>query len=310
MKKIISYVFPIYNEEGNIKNLYETITNVTKPLENNYEFEFICINDGSKDDSLKMLIEIHKKDNRWKIINFSRNFGHQIAITAGIDFAKGDAVIIMDSDLQDPPSVSLELIKKWEEGYEVVYAQRRSRKDTFFKKLTAHIFYRVLDKLADINIPKDTGDFRLMDKKVANILREFREKNRFMRGLTVLVGFKQTAVLFDRDERKWGKTNYSLKKMIKLATDAITSFSNTPLKFITQLGSIILILSIVFLFFRIIISIFTNGKVIEIGEIMLFSIFFVGGIQLISLGIVGMYIGRIYSEVQKRPLYIISSIHE
>ena len=309
MKKLISYIFPVYNEEGNIHKLQEVLLKEIEKKSDKYDFEIVCINDGSTDSSLDKLIEIQKKDKRFKIINFSRNFGHQMAITAGLDFARGDAVIIMDADLQDPPSVSLELIEKWEEGYEVVYAQRRTRQDTKFKKFTAFLFYRTLDKLADIRIPKDTGDFRLMDRKVVEALKKFREKNRFMRGLVAYVGFKQTGVLFDRQERFSGKTHYPLKKMIKLALDGITSFSTVPLKLMTQIGIFISILSLIGIIFALFVRIFIPEATIPGTTFAIIATLFIGGVQIFMMGILGTYIGRIYSEVQGRPLYIVSSIY-
>lgn len=310
MKKLISYIFPVHNEEDNIPLLYEAITGEIKKFESKYDFEIIFINDGSNDDSLNKLVELHQKDQRIKIINFSRNFGHQVAITAGLDYAKGNAVIIMDSDLQDPPSVSLDLILKWEEGYEVVYAQRKTRKDTVFKKFTAHAFYRILEKLADIKIPKDTGDFRLMDRKVVDSINKFREKNRFMRGLVSFVGFRQTGVLFDRNERMHGKTNYPIKKMIKLAFDGITGFSTVPLKLISQFGFWVSALSVIGIIYAVIVRIFFSEITVTGTTFTVISVLFIGGVQMIMLGILGTYIGRIYSEVQKRPLYIVESIYD
>lgn len=309
MKKLISYIFPVYNEEGNIRKLQEVLLKEIEKKSDKYDFEIICINDGSSDSSLDKLIEIQKKDKRFKIINFSRNFGHQMAITAGLDFARGDAVIIMDADLQDPPSVSLELIEKWEEGYEVVYAQRRTRQDKKFKKFTAFLFYRTLDKLADIRIPKDTGDFRLMDRKVVEALKKFREKNRFMRGIVAYVGFKQTGVLFDRQERFSGKTHYPLKKMIKLALDGITSFSTVPLRLMTQTGILISILSLMGIIFALFVRIFIPEATIPGTTFAIIATLFIGGVQIFMMGILGTYIGRIYSEVQGRPLYIVSSVY-
>jgi polyisoprenyl-phosphate glycosyltransferase len=308
MKKLISYIFPAYNEEKGLDALYDAIVPIFAEAEKTYDVEVIFINDGSKDKTLEKLIALHDKDPRIKVLNFSRNFGHQWAITAGIDYAQGDAVIIMDADLQDPPSVSLELVKKWEEGFEVVYAQRRTRKDTAFKKFTAHAFYRLLDSLANIQIPKDTGDFRLMDKKVVAELRKFREQNRFMRGLVSYIGFKQTAVLFDRSERYAGETGYPLKKMIKFAMDGITGFSAVPLKLISQFGFFISFLSFLGIAYALFMKLFFPGITVSGWTMMIISIFFIGGVQMMMLGVLGMYIGRIYSEVQNRPLYIISSI--
>ena len=270
----------------------------------------IFINDGSKDKSLEMLTEIQKKDPQVKVIDFARNFGHQIAVTAGLDYAQGNAVIIMDSDMQDPPKVSFELIKKWEEGYDVVYAQRRSRKDTFFKKLTANVFYRTLQKLADIDIPRNTGDFRLVDRKVVNEMKKFKEHNRFLRGMVSFVGFKQTAVQFDRDERHAGETGYPLKKMLKFAADGIFSFSTVPLKLISSIGYWVALLSFIGILYAIFMKLFFPGITIEGWTFIVIAILFIGGVQMIMLGVLGSYIGRIYTESQARPLYIIQKIYE
>lgn len=307
MKKL-SYIFPIYNEEGNIDLLYKTMNTVVKPLESKYELEFIFINDGSKDNSLQMLHEIQQRDTRVRVISFARNFGHQIAVTAGLDYAEGDAAIIMDSDLQDPPKVSLELVKEWENGYDVVYAQRRSRKDGAFKKLTANLFYRTLQKLAEIDIPRNTGDFRLIDRKVIDQLKLFKEHNRFLRGMVSYVGYKQIAVQFDRDERHSGVTGYPLKKMIQFAMDGIFSFSSSPLKAISRLGLGIAFLSIIGIIYALVV--FLLGHSVAGWTFTVISIFFIGGIQLTMLGVLGGYVGRIYTEVQDRPLYGIASIAE
>ena len=274
-----------------------------------YNYELIFINDGSRDDSFDLLLAIQQADPRVTVINFSRNFGHQIAVTAGIDHANGDAVIIMDSDMQDPPKVSLELIEKWEEGYDVVYAQRRTRKDTFFKKFTADMFYRTLQKLADIDIPRNTGDFRLMDKKVVNEMKRFKEHNRFLRGMVSYIGFKQIAVQFDRDERHAGETGYPLKKMIKFAADGIFSFSTYPLKFIRNIGFTIATFAFLGILYAVFMKIFFPAITIEGWTFIVISILFMGGVQLIMLGVLGSYIGRIYTESQDRPLYMIESIH-
>ncbi len=307
MKKI-SYIFPIYNESDNIDLLYKTISSTIKPIINKYDLEFIFINDGSRDNSLDKLWKIQKKDPRITVINFARNYGHQIAVTAGLDYAQGDAVIIMDSDMQDPPKVSLDLIKEWEKGFDVVYAQRRSRKDSWFKKFTADIFYRFLQRIADIDIPRNTGDFRLIDRKVVDQLRKFKEHSRFLRGMVSYVGFKQVAVQFDRDERHAGVTGYPLKKMLKFAADGIFSFSSAPLKAISRLGYSIATLSVLGIIYALIIRLFAPQFVVEGWTFTVISIFFVGGIQLIMLGVLGSYIGRIYTEVQDRPLYGIESV--
>lgn len=307
-KKLVSYIFPIYNESGNIDLLYETMEKVTSK-QKRFDFEFIFINDGSRDNSLDLLVELQQKDTRISVIDFSRNFGHQIAVTAGLDYASGDAVIIMDSDMQDPPSVSLELIEKWKEGYDVVYAQRRTRKDTFFKKFTADMFYRTLQKLADIDIPRNTGDFRLLDRKVVDEMKRFKEHNRFLRGMVSYVGFRQTAVLFDRDERYAGETGYPLKKMIKFAADGIFSFSTYPLRFIRNLGFTIASLAFLGIIYALVMRIFFPDITIEGWTFIVISILFMGGVQLTMLGVLGSYIGRIYTETQNRPLYMIQSVY-
>lgn len=308
MKKLISYVFPIYNETGNINLLYQTMDSLLASNKQ-YDYELVFINDGSKDNSLELLVALQKKDPRVTVINFARNFGHQIAVTAGLDQAKGDAVIIMDSDMQDPPAVSFELLAKWEEGYDVVYAQRRTRKDTFFKKLTADMFYRTLQKLAEIDIPRNTGDFRLIDRKVVNELKKFKEHHRFLRGMVSYVGFKQIAVQFDRDERHAGETGYPLKKMLKFAADGIFSFSTAPLKFIRNFGFIIAALAFLGILYAIFMRIFFPEVTIEGWTFIVISILFMGGVQLIMLGVLGSYIGRIYTEAQNRPLYMVEKVY-
>lgn len=308
MKKV-SYIFPIYNEEESLTLLYSTVAKTIAPLKSKYEFEILFVNDGSRDSSLQMLWDIAEKDSRVVVVDLSRNFGHQIAVTAGIHEATGDALIIMDSDMQDPPAVSLELIKKWEEGYDVAYAQRRTRKDTFFKKTTADLFYRTLQKLADIDIPRNTGDFRLISRKVADELNKYGEHNRFLRGMVSYVGFKQIGVLFDRDERHAGESKYPLSKMLRLASDGIMGFSSAPLKLISRVGYVISGLSILAIIYAIVIKLFFPSTAVEGWAFTVISIFFVGGVQLTMLGVIGSYLGRIYTEVQGRPLYGIKSIH-
>jgi dolichol-phosphate mannosyltransferase len=307
-KKLISYIFPIFNEEGNLELLYET---VSKLLDTNkqYEYEIVFVNDGSKDSSLSILKKLQRSDPRVVVINFSRNFGHQLAVTAGIDTATGDAIIIMDSDMQDPPRVSFELIQKWEEGYEVVYAQRRSRKDTLFKRLSANVYYRVLHSLADIEIPRNTGDFRLIDRKVADELKKMPEHNRFLRGMVSWLGFNQTAVQFDRDERHAGETGYPLKKMLKFAMDGIMNFSSTPLKLISRTGYFFAFLSFIGIIYALVMKIWFPQITIEGWTFIVIAMLFIGGTQLVMLGVLGSYLGRTYTEVQGRPLYIISDVY-
>ena len=307
MKQNISYVLPIYNEEDNVELFYKELCNTLKPSKN-YTYELIFINDGSKDSSLAKLAKIAKKDKRVVLLNLSRNFGHQAAITAGLDYADGNAVIIMDTDLQDPPAVSLKLIEKWQEGYDVVYAQRKSRQDGWFKKLSANLYYRILSNSADITIPRNTGDFRLMDHRVVVELRKFREYNRYMRGLVSYLGFKQVALPFDRHARHAGESGWPLKKMVKFAADGMLGFSTTPIKFMNNMGLVIALLSFLAFILVGLIKIADPSKLVPGWAFIVMSIFFIGGVQLIMMGVLGSYIGRTYSEVQRRPLYIIDSI--
>lgn len=308
MKKLITYIFPIYNEAGNLGLLHRTISDLQNQ-NTGFKYENIFINDGSGDNSLEMLMELQKHDKTLTVVDLSRNFGHQIAVTAGLDKANGDAVIIMDSDMQDPPKVSFELIKKWQEGYDVVYAQRRSRKDSFFKKLTADLFYRLLQKLAEIDIPRNTGDFRLIDRQVVDEIKKFKEHDRFLRGMVSFIGFKQIAVQFDRDERHAGVTGYPLKKMLKFAADGIFSFSTYPLKFIRNVGFFVSSLAFIGIIYAIVMKIFFPTTTIEGWTFIVISILFIGGIQIVMIGVLGSYIGRIYVEAQNRPLYIIKDIY-
>jgi dolichol-phosphate mannosyltransferase len=304
----ISYIFPIYNEAENIDLLYATMNSIIAKLRNRYSVDFIFVNDGSKDDSLAKLRAIATNDSSVSVIDFARNYGHQIAVTAGLDYSVADAVIIMDSDMQDPPQVSLELIKKWEEGFDVVYAQRRTRQDTLFKRLSADLFYRVLQKLADIDIPRNTGDFRLLDRRVVDEIKKFKEHNRFLRGIVSSIGLNQTAVLFDRDQRHAGETGYPLRKMIKFATDGIVGFSSVPLRIIGRIGCGIALVSLVGIIYAICMKLFAPSITIEGWTFIVIYILLFGGVQLIMLGVIGEYIGRIYTEVKGRPLYIINSV--
>jgi dolichol-phosphate mannosyltransferase len=308
MKKKISYIFPIYNETDNIDLLYKSIHKLLLTRKKDYNFEIIFVNDGSKDDSLEKLMAIQQKDSRVSVINFARNFGHQLAVTAGLDYATGDAVIIMDSDMQDPPKVSLELIDKWEEGYDVVYAQRRTRQDSMFKKLTAYIFYWLLRRVAEIDIPPNTGDFRLVSRRVVDVIGQFREHNRFLRGMISYSGFRQVAVPFDRDKRHAGKSHYPIKNMLKLAGDGIFGFSWSPLKLISRVGYIMSGVSFVGIIYVIALKLFDPSAAVHGWTFASAAVLLIGGIQLMTLGVLGNYIGRIYTEAQNRPLYIVESI--
>lgn len=299
----VSYVFPIYNEEATIPTLYQRMRDVTDPLRDEYEFEFVFVDDGSKDRSLPLLLGLREQDDRVSVYSFARNYGHQTAITAGVDVAEGDAVIVMDADLQDPPEVSIELVRAWEAGADVVYAQRRSRQDSLFKRATARAFYWTLAHLAAIDIPRDTGDFRLMDRKVVEQLRLYREHDRFVRGLVAYIGFTQVSVPFDRDARFAGKTGYPLRKMIRLASDGIFGFSTLPLRFISRAGAILAFLSFVWVAYLVIAKLVSPELLVEGWTFVVAGMFLLGGIQMMMLGILGSYIGRIYVETQNRPLY-------
>ena len=269
--------------------------------------ELLLVFDGSRDRSPEIGRELRAQDPRVKIIVFSRNFGHQIAISAGIDYAEGDAVIIIDSDLQDPPEVIPALVAKWKEGFELVFAQRAKRRgETFFKLFTATFFYRLIRRLASIDIPQNTGDFRLIDRKVVFAMRQFREHHRFMRGLSVWVGFKQTGIQYERQERYAGTTQYPLKKMLKFATDAITGFSYVPLQLATTIGLWISGLALLAIPVVAVLRVEFGREFFGGQATTLISVLFLGGVQLIFLGIIGEYLGRIYDEVKNRPLYIVA----
>lgn len=297
----ISYVFPIFNEAGNIPLLYERVCAAVDGTP--YDVELLFVNDGSTDSSLADLLALRDHDERVVVIDLARNYGHQLAVTAGLDEASGDAVIIMDSDLQDPPAVSLELLEQWEAGFDVVYAQRRTRRDTAFKKATAAAFYKVLQKVSEIDIPPNTGDFRLLDRRVVEEINKFREHDRFIRGMVSYVGFRQVAVQFDRDERFAGVSGYPLGKMLKLAADGILGFSTFPLTIISRIGYAAAGLSVVGVLYALFMKLFVPDAVIEGWTFIVISVLFMGGLQLIMLGILGGYVGRIYKQVQSRPLY-------
>ena len=303
MQKLISVVVPMYFEEEVAQECYNRLKSVM--LQNDINYEFVFVNDGSTDRTMEILSEIAANDYRTKIVNFARNFGHQVAVTAGIAAAKSDAIVIIDADLQDPPEVIPELIAKWEEGYEVVYAKRKQRKgETWFKLLTAKYFYKFLNYMSDIDIPKDTGDFRIIDRKVADVFNQMTERNRFIRGMMSWVGFRQTYVEYERDERFAGETKYPLKKMIKFASDGIIAFSTKPLRIVMSLGLLSVLISIIVLLYTITVKIIGNGTQTGWASIMV-AITFFSGIQLLGLGIVGQYIARIYDESKNRPIYIV-----
>ncbi|WP_257131661.1 glycosyltransferase family 2 protein [Bacillus sp. AFS017336] len=301
-----SVIIPMYNEEAVIHETYRQLKKVMNSAGDPYELIFI--NDGSKDGSVDIIKDYCSWDKTVKLIDFSRNFGHQIAISAGMDYASGEAVIIIDADLQDPPSLILDMIGKWKEGYEVVYAKRIKRNgETIFKKWSAAMFYRILRASTDISIPVDTGDFRLMDRKVCDEMKQLSENNRFVRGLVSWVGFRQTAIEYERDERLAGETKYPLKKMIKLCLDGITSFSYKPLKLAGYLGAILSSLGFVYMIYVIYLALFTDSVIKGWSSLISIMLLF-NGFVLIILGILGEYVGRIYDETKGRPLYIVREL--
>jgi glycosyltransferase involved in cell wall biosynthesis len=299
-----SIVIPMYNEEEVIHQTYVHIKAVMDRLQESYELVFV--NDGSLDLTLEIVKDISHRDRHVRILNFSRNFGHQIAISAGMEHAVGEAIIFIDADLQDPPEVIVDMIAKWKEGYEVVYGKRMKRNgETVFKRITALMFYRLLKSMTSVDIPVDTGDFRLIDRKVCDELVKLKEKNRYVRGLVSWVGFRQTAVEYVREERKAGETKYPLRKMLRFALDAITSFSYKPLKLAIYLGFGVSMLSFIYLLTVLYQRLFTSTTVPGWTSIIALNLFF-NGVVLIILGILGEYIGRIYDESKQRPLYILS----
>lgn len=301
-----SIVAPIYNEEGNIQLLYDRIRAVMDSTGESWEL--VAINDGSRDRSLELLEQLARDDKRVKVINFARNFGHQIAVTAGLDHASGEAVVIIDADLQDPPELILEMIERWKAGYQVVYAVRQERKgESWFKLLTAKLFYRLIYRITDVNIPMDTGDFRLMDEKVVAVLNSMREHNRFIRGMTSWIGFKQTGVSYVREARHSGETKYPLKKMVRFAMDAVTGFSYFPLQIMVYVAFVLGLLAVlaipIIAVLRLILGYeFLGGQVTTIVLLLIVSSF-----QLFFLFVMGQYVARIYDEARGRPLYIVAS---
>ena len=303
-KPIFSIIAPIYNEVDNLPVLYSRVSEVMNGTEE--AWELILVDDGSKDGSNEVIRKLASADERVRPVIFARNFGHQIAVTAGLDYSRGDAVIIIDADLQDPPEVIHDLIAKWREGYEVVYAVRKEREgETWFKKTTAALFYRIIYRITDVKIPLDTGDFRLVDRKVVNIMSKMRERHRFLRGIGAWVGFKQIGVEYNRAARFAGETKYPLKKMLKLALNAITGFSYFPLQVATYIGFISAGLSILAIPVVIVLRLISAPQLTGQATTLI-MVLFLGGVQLISSGIIGEYIGRIYDEVKGRPLYIVA----
>ncbi|MBF2020704.1 MAG: glycosyltransferase family 2 protein [Hydrococcus sp. C42_A2020_068] len=300
---VLSVVVPCYNEEENIHYLFERLTSALDRL--NLKYEIICVNDGSRDDTLKYLVEYHRRNPAIKVVNLSRNFGKEIALSAGIDYASGQAVVPIDADLQDPPEFIEQLLEKWHEGYDVVYGVRRSRQgESWLKRSTAGAFYRVISGMTHIQIPKDTGDFRLLDRRVVEALKLLPERRRFMKGLFAWVGFKQTAIEYDRDPRYQGTTKWNYWKLWNFALEGITSFSFVPLKVWSYIGVFVSLISFVYASFLVIRTLILGIDVPGYASIMV-AVLFLGGVQLISLGFIGEYLGRVYDEVKQRPLYLV-----
>ncbi|MBI1280291.1 MAG: glycosyltransferase [Anaerolineaceae bacterium] len=300
-----SIVAPIYNEEGNIQKLYDRVSQVMDSTGESWEL--VTVNDGSRDKSFELLSALSHKDSRIKVVNFARNFGHQLAVTAGLHNTSGDAVVVIDADLQDPPELILDMIERWKAGYHVVYAVRQERKgESWFKLFTAKLFYRLIYRITDVDIPLDTGDFRLMDRKVVDALNSMPEHNRFIRGLTSWIGFKQTGITYVREAREWGETKYPLKKMVRFAMDAVTGFSYFPLQVMVYvsfvLGALAILAIPIIAILRLILGFqFLGGQVTNIILLLL-----VGAFQLFFLFILGQYVARIYDETRGRPLYIVA----
>jgi len=308
MKITYSIIAPIYNEKENLPVLHRRITEVLNST--GEPWELILVDDGSTDGSTDIIRELAQKDEHVRPVIFARNFGHQIAITAGWDYARGDAVIIIDADLQDPPELILEMAKKWKEGNEVVFAVRTEREgESWFKLWTASLFYRIIYRITDVKIPLDTGDFRLMDRKVVNVLKQMRERHRFPRGMSAWVGFKQVGVEYKRAARVAGETKYPFRKMFRLAINAVTGFSYFPLQVATYFG--FGSASIAILAIPVVIYLRVTGSQAFFGQAStLIAVLFLGGVQLISLGVLGEYIGRLYDEAKGRPLYIVREAPE
>ena len=306
MKTTYSIIAPIYNELDNIPELYRRVKEVMDST--NEPWELLLVDDGSTDGSTALICELAKQDKRIRPVIFARNFGHQIAITAGWDYARGDAVVIIDADLQDPPELILDMIKKWQEGYEVVFAVRAEREgESWFKLWTASLFYRIIYRITDVKIPLDTGDFRLMDRKVVNVLKQMRERHRFPRGMSAWVGFKQIGIDYKRAARIAGETKYPFRKMFRLALNAVTSFSYFPLQVATFFG--FASAGIAILAIPVVVAMRIAGNGAFFGQATtLIAVLFLGGVQLISLGILGEYIGRLYDEAKGRPLYIVREV--
>jgi len=299
----LSVVVPVYNEEQNLDYLFERLISVLNRL--NMTYEIVCVNDGSKDNTIERLIEHHQQNPAIKVVNLSRNYGKEIALSAGLDYTTGDAVVPIDADLQDPPELIAELVAKWREGYDVVLATRRSRQgESWAKRFTANAFYQIIDRISHVPIPRDTGDFRLIDRRVVDAIKQLPERNRFMKGLFAWVGFKQTSILYDRPSRYKGETTWNYWRLWNFALDGITSFSFIPLKVWSYIGLLVAIPAFFYASFLVIRTVLFGVDLPGYASIMV-AVLFLGGVQLVSLGVLGEYLGRVYEEVKGRPLYLV-----
>jgi len=306
--KTISVLIPAYNEEPVLEKLFTRLANLANEVKE-YDFEFLFVNDGSKDNTLGIIKDFAEKDSRVSYINLSRNFGKEIGMIAGLDYVQGDATVIIDADLQDPPELIPEMIKLWEEGYDDVYAKRRSREgESWLKKYTSKMYYRTLQKITHIPIQEDTGDFRLLDKRVVEAIRQFRDTQRNAKAIFSWVGFHKKEILYDRDERAAGMTKWSYPKLVNLPIDGITSFTTAPLRISTYVGAGVSILAFLYLLFLVIRTTFFGTDLAGYPSMMA-VILFLGGVQLLFLGIIGEYVGRIFNETKQRPLYLIDEYH-
>ena len=308
-KKLITILVPAYNEQEVLPMLYERLTKLMEE-NNNYDFEVLFVNDGSKDETLNIIKNLRENDKRICYLNLSRNYGKETAMIAGLDYSKGDAVVIIDADLQDPPELIPEMIKCWEEGYDDVYAKRRSRRgESFLKKFTSKMYYKILQRFTRIDICKDAGDFRLLDRRCVEALKQMRESQRYTKGLYSWIGYNKKEILFDRDPRAAGKTKWNYRKLISLSVDGITSFTTAPLRWATFLGVLVSIIGFIYMIYTIIKTIVRGVDVPGYASTMV-VILFLGGIQLIFLGVIGEYLGRAFSETKSRPLYFVDRYNE
>jgi dolichol-phosphate mannosyltransferase len=305
-KPKLSFVIPVYNEQDNLPILFARLSSVMEEIEP--DFEIIFVDDGSRDGSLVLLQDLARKDSRVCVVELARNFGHQIAISAGLDYASGDGVVIMDADLQDPPEVLPEFIAKWREGYDVVYAVRRHRKENWFKRYAYKFFYRLLKRIANIDIPLDAGDFCIMDRRVVQILVNMPERNRFIRGIRSWIGLEQTGLDYERHARYAGDSKFTFVRLLYLALDGLVSFSFIPLRAIAIVGFVVSAISILSAFVYLILRLTVGVSPLGFTTIIV-AIFFLAGIQLVTIGVIGEYVGRVFEEVKRRPLYVVRKTH-